>query len=181
MNKFENNEPFITPNLHTTSFLGGVAFMVVVMLFMQNGGSHLKTSFEREPVLMTVAMKEEPFTKERFREYLTEAGVKFPDIVYAQAVLESGFNSPAFLERNNPFGMGPAQTRNTTSKNREGAIANYDHWKFAIQDQALYQAAFLREIETEDQYLAYIGKYYAKDPDYVSKIKSILKQVRNEK
>jgi hypothetical protein len=46
---------------------------------------------------LTIIRQEDKFTPEKLKEYLEELNVKYPDIVYAQAVIESGnFKSKDF-------------------------------------------------------------------------------------
>ena len=48
----------------------------------------------------------ESITKENLYEQIMKYGIKFPDVVFAQAVLESGqFTSKLFKSANNLFGM----------------------------------------------------------------------------
>lgn len=137
-----------------------------------------RRNFEREVHAFGVYTGEEPFSVKRFREYLDEAGVKFPDVVFAQALVESGFKSPIFREGNNALGMKLARSRNTTAIGELRGHAAYKDWKACIQDYALMQAAFARKIKTEEQYLKYIGEVYAMDPNYENKIRKTLKSLR---
>lgn len=89
-------------------------------------------------------------------------GVKYPEIVTAQAILESGnFKSRVFREYNNPFGL---------YNSREKDYFKFDHWSDAI-------LAYRTKIEYkygEGDYYEFL-KYlpYAEDKEYISKVKSI--------
>jgi hypothetical protein len=107
--------------------------------------------------------------------YLKILKIKYPKIVLAQAKLESNnYNSPLFIKNNNLFGMTEAESRPTTSihKKRE-KYAYYKTYYASIEDYAIWQSSILHKIKNEKQYMIYIGKYYASDPKYSSKIKKI--------
>lgn len=117
------------------------------------------------------------FSIEELKNALIKFNVKFPHIVYAQAVLESGgFKSDLFIENNNMFGMKIAKQRPTTAKGLGSSYAKYDNWMMSVLDYALFQSAFLRKINNEDRYYKYLAANYAEDPGYVSKLRKIAEQ-----
>jgi uncharacterized FlgJ-related protein len=117
------------------------------------------------------------FSKQKFKEYVLSLNVKFPNIVMAQAELESShFNSVMFHENNNMFGMKPAKLRPTTNKGENRGHAYFDSWKDCVLDYAFYSATYLNEIKTEAEYLNYLKSSYAEDPNYINKLKTILKK-----
>lgn len=163
--------------VNITSLVYGVVIGLIVLV-----GSSFLISREvvKEVELLpseieTVIIKErDKFSEELLLEYIFELNLKFPEIVFAQAKLESGnFSSPIFKENHNLFGMKMAKTRPTTAKGVRRNHAYYNNWRASVLDYALYQAAFLRKIQTEDEYYQYIGSSYAEDPNYVNKVKKI--------
>ena len=57
------------------------------------------------------------FTKDKFITKIKQLNLKYPHIVYAQAMLESGnFTSKIFRENNNMFGMKQARVRINLAK-----------------------------------------------------------------
>jgi hypothetical protein len=156
----------------------GVGFIALITMAVMWLGDDSRTSFENEVHAFDVYTGEEPFSVQRFREYLDEAGVRFPDVVFAQAFIESNFKSPIFKEGNNALGMKLARARNTTAIGEIRGHAAYRSWKACIQDYALMQAAFARKIKTEEQYLKYIGEVYATDLNYETKVREKLKNIR---
>jgi uncharacterized FlgJ-related protein len=107
--------------------------------------------------------------------YMKDIKIKFPHIVYAQALLESSeFHSAIFRENNNMFGMKAASSRQSTNKGEQNNHAYYDTWKDCVIDYALYQARYLADIKTEDQYFQYLQQSYAEDTGYVNKLKTII-------
>lgn len=112
---------------------------------------------------------------------MRECGVMHPDIVYAQSLLETGgFKSHIFRSNNNLFGMKVARSRPTTAKGENNGHAYYDHWTKSVIDYALYQSAFLRKFKKESDYMDYISANYAEDPVYISKVRKIVKKLRDE-
>jgi len=101
------------------------------------------------------------FSDKKFVNYLIELNIKFPHIVYAQAIKESNFNSNIWYENNNPFGMKVARSRPTTRIGENRGHAIYRNWRAAVIDYALLQAAFMRKIKTEEQYYEYLGLSYS--------------------
>jgi flagellum-specific peptidoglycan hydrolase FlgJ len=119
------------------------------------------------------------FSVDELKNTLIRFNIKFPHIVFAQAVLESGeFKSKLFIENNNMFGMKIAKQRPTTAKGSESNYAKYDNWMMSVLDYALFQSAFLRKIKTEEAYYRYLSSNYAEDPGYVSKLKQIAEKYK---
>ena len=114
-------------------------------------------------------------------DILLEYDVKYPDVVFAQALLESGnFTSYLCQKQNNLFGMKMPYKRETTAigKNKNG-YAKYSSWHDSVQDYLLFQNYVMRKKEmTREEYLSYIGKYYAADKKYIIKIKSKIKEYK---
>lgn len=116
----------------------------------------------------------DPFSEEKFMAYLKELNIKFPKIVYAQAVLETGnFQSEVFKANNNMFGMKEASVRISTNHGTNLNHAVYNHWREAVLDYALYQASYLSNLHSEEEYYTFLGQHYAEDQTYVSKVKII--------
>lgn len=115
------------------------------------------------------------FNPDKLRAYLLELNIKYPHIVMAQALIETGnFTSPIFKENHNLFGMKVARVRPTTNKGTENGHAYYYCWKDCVVDYAFYQAAYLNDIKSERDYLEYLRQNYAEDTSYVAKIKAII-------
>lgn len=117
------------------------------------------------------------FTPEGFITYMKEINIKYPHIVYAQALVESNhFKSKIFQENHNLFGMKQARVRCNLAKTTERGHASYDHWTESVVDYALYQSSYLYGIKSESDYFAKLKASYAGDPDYVDKLKTIIKK-----
>lgn len=135
------------------------------------GRSVKKTSKERPVMVMD---DRDTFTVEKFKQTLKDLNVRYPHIVYAQAVLETGhFHSMVFRYNNNLFGMKEARQRATTNKGADLGYAMYHHWKESVLDYALYQCAYLSRINSEDKYYRYLSENYAGDKRYMHELKQI--------
>ncbi len=132
-------------------------------------------SQETKAIIIRENDKANEFTPERLKAYILELNIKFPHIVYAQAVQETGsFKSNIFKENANIFGMKKAYQRPTTNKGEENGHAYYSNWKESVQDYAMYSAAYLNNIRSESEYYQYLAASYAEDPNYVKRLKAII-------
>jgi hypothetical protein len=112
-------------------------------------------------------------------DHLIRSGVKFPDIAFAQAVLESShFTSPLFERANNLFGMQYPIKRETTAISSTNGYSKYENWQESVNDYKLWQEfVFDRRGDlTKTEYLAYLQKWYAEDKRYVTKVKNKIKE-----
>ena len=133
---------------------------------------HLRCSMEniKPPevkVEYIVNEKQPDFFSKSPQEGLIEAleyyGVKHPQIVYAQAVLESGLGeSPLYKRTNNLFGL---------YNSKGGEYYSYDHWTACIADYRDKIQSRLREGEDYYEFLKRIK--YAEDKEYINKLKRI--------
>lgn len=123
--------------------------------------------------------EQESFSEENLANMLKELNVRFPHIVMAQAMIESGhFQSNIFRANHNLFGMKQARARCTTAKGTELNHAYYDNWRESVYDYAFFQSRYLNDLRTETQYLEYLDRNYAEAENYD---KAILKVVADKK
>ena len=128
---------------------------------------------EQKALVITVEGKQK-FALEFLAAEIKQSGVKFPHIVFAQAIEESDHGkSPLFVDACNLFGMGVPGQRPTTMSRIVRGRAGFDSWQRSVQDYALYQAAYLKDLVTEESYYTYIDKYYAPKQGYAKKIRRI--------
>ena len=123
---------------------------------------------------------------ELYREY----GIKFPEIVYKQSLLETAnFTSNICLNNRNYFGM-KYNSRGYADCEKNGH-ACYSSIVYSIRDYAAWQAImmsnherlFRKKIISEEDYYFFLERLviknsiysYAEDKDYVKKLKSINK------
>ena len=107
--------------------------------------------------------------KEGLMEALDYYGVKHPEIVYAQAVLETGhFKSDLCLNGNNLFGL---------YNSRKKEYYRFDHWTESVE--AYIDFIQYRHKPPNDYYKFLDNIGYAEDPHYINKLKRIVN--RNDK
>lgn len=111
-----------------------------------------------------------PYTTQVF-QLIKQMNIAHPEIVFVQAQLESGhFTSDLFLETNNMFGMmKPSQRPTLAIGKTPSGFAIYRSWEDSVIDYALYQAYCAKNL-TKKEYIAHLGKHYAEDPFYATKI-----------
>jgi len=115
------------------------------------------------------------FSERNLYHYLREVDIKYPEIVMAQAKLESGyFNSRLFKEQNNIFGMQLPKQRQTTAVGAKNGYAVYKSWKHSVMDYKLWQNGMIGKIHNHNQYFSYIFRNYAQDTNYVKHLKKIM-------
>lgn len=139
-----------------------------------------------------MVQKEEAINDSILYDYLLSINIMYPDIVLAQAKLESGnYTSNIYKSNKNLFGMKIASKRATLGKtakeinqldngidnrNKNGH-AHYLSWESSVLDYALFQMRFCGKMSRE-QYLTYLGKNYASIPDYRKRLEHTLKTVK---
>ena len=134
-------------------------------------------------VQKTVVQQDDSITKEKLYEQIIKFGIKFPDIVFAQAMIESAeLTSKLFKSANNMFGMRFPSVRETTAQGKtSNGYSRYEDWNFGVYDYFLWQDHMLRNRNeiTKSQYLSLLGRVYAEDPHYVSKVKKKISQYQH--
>lgn len=116
------------------------------------------------------------------KQFIKQMNLNHPDIVYAQAVLESGnFTSNLFINNHNIFGMKEPLVRNTVALGTRNNYAYYKNWQHSIIDYALYQSTYLvggrhyRSLSRQS-YLEFLARNYASDSNYISKLTKIINE-----
>jgi flagellum-specific peptidoglycan hydrolase FlgJ len=116
------------------------------------------------------------FSVDSLKAFITALNIKHPDIVFAQAVCETGhFTSNIFNQNNNLFGMKMAYRRPKTAIGIKNGHAEYNNWKESVIDYALWQNRYAN-FSNKDDYFKYLSKNYAEDKTYVQKLKSIIRK-----
>lgn len=92
--------------------------------------------------------------------------VKHPEIVYAQAILETGhFRSKVYRECNNLFGLYNSRTK---------SYYKFDHWSESVVAYLDFIQDKYKPPNDYYKFLSDIG--YAEDPEYINKLKRIVNQ-----
>lgn len=117
------------------------------------------------PIYNNVRVDNKELTIENLYAALKKHGIKYPKIVLAQAILETGhFSSRVCNEHNNLFGL----------RHSKGYYS-FDHWEesvIAYRDKVQYKH---RDGEGYYFFLKRIG--YASAPDYINKVREIAEKL----
>lgn len=128
-----------------------------------------------ESEIMFIMVKHDKFSTDKLLCMIKELNFSFPDIVFAQAILETNnFKSRIFMENNNLFGMKQSVKRITKARYTQYDHAYYKNWIESVDDYALYSSTYLSSLKTESDYFEYLSQNYAEDSQYVTKLKSII-------
>lgn len=114
--------------------------------------------------------------------YLLDIRVPHAKIILCQAKIESAnYKSPLFKSNNNLFGMKiPTQRANVGSPGRAG-YQSYVRWEDSATDMLIFILSHGLDKLSDKEYLKYLQKFYAEDPNYVNKISKKLKEINVEK
>lgn len=158
-----------------------VGLSIVLLYLFQfnnyNNYKELKGTNIVQPVIIKVVDSVPEFMNKSPKEGLYEAllyyGVKHPDIVYAQAIHETGnFTSNLCVNHNNLFGL------YNSSKSR---YYRFNHWTDAVVAyKNKIQYRYTGNSNSPEEYYKFLRKIgYASDPKYTSRIKKIT--IQNDK
>jgi uncharacterized FlgJ-related protein len=137
--------------------------------------SKLSTTQITEQERVYIINEYNKFSNEALIDYMQELKIKFPYIVLAQSMVETGnFTSKIFKTNHNLFGMKVATIRPTTNLGEQSGHAYYSNWKNSVIDYALWQCRVLNVIQTENQYYEYLYEHYAENKSYVALVKKII-------
>jgi len=116
-----------------------------------------------------------PFSTANMLRLMNQIGIAYPDVVFAQARLETGnFTSKVFRENKNLFGMKLPRVRSTTAIGEQNNHASYIRWQHSVADYKLWQDEVIKKYRTKRAYLRYLSKHYAEDKKYIHKLKQML-------
>lgn len=119
-----------------------------------------------EEEIVSVKWRKDHFklSEENLYNELVAQGVDFPEIVTAQALLETGhFKSYACLQQNNLFGL----------RDNKGKYMSFPHWTDAVAAYKKYIQRYNHPVP-EDYYVYLQELGYAEDPQYIDKLKQIV-------
>lgn len=116
-----------------------------------------------------------PFSVDNLRRALEYSGIQHAEIVFFQAILETGnFTSEIFLRGQNLFGLKPARKRETTNIGEFNYHSIYKHWFDSILDLKLLQEYWNNKgYDINDYYVFLQSIRYATDPLYIQKLQNL--------
>jgi uncharacterized FlgJ-related protein len=152
-----------------------VLAVAIVVGFSSSPKAVLKELTPEEKLI--VVREYNGFTTKALEDKIKSLNFKFPYIILAQSIQETGnYKSTIFRENNNLFGMKEAVIRTNLAKGTNRGHAIYDSWQDSLIDYALYSATYLSDIKTEGEYFEYLRQNYAEDKSYVTRLKALIKK-----
>lgn len=145
------------------SVITGIIMGTVSVLWFQAIAEQAEKIEERAEASIKWRQNHFILSEQNLYNELIAQGVDFPEIVQAQAILETGyFKSYACLNKNNLFGL----------RNNDATYMSFPHWTDCV-------AAYKKYIQKYDlipsDYYNYLDKLgYAEDKEYVIKLKQIV-------
>jgi len=113
-----------------------------------------------------------PFSVDNLKAEIVKQKIKYPNIVLAQAVLESGhFDSDIFKENNNLFGMKQPSVRKTLATGKNRGHATFKNWVDSVRDYKMFQDQNGYSNLSVNDYMKKLEKEYCPGCDYKNKIK----------
>ena len=150
------------------------------MTFFWTKSHIVDTMTEYEKVLLVEEVNK--FSDEKLQGKIKELGFKYPHIVMAQAILETGnFKSPVFRENHNLFGMKEPNVRTTTALGTKNSHAYYSDWVSSVYDYAMFQNNRMQGVDSESKYYAKLADGYAADSTYASVIRKTVDSLKLKK
>jgi hypothetical protein len=103
-------------------------------------------------------------------DFLLENNAWYPEILLAQAKLESGnYTSNIFKSNNNLYGMRKVYRRPTTQQGDDKGYGYYSNWCLSVLDRILWDKFTFENKPSKDEYLRAL-RGYANDPYYIEKL-----------
>ena len=156
--------------------IASVISLTSIIIGKQMGKSESLVKYS-EMEKMVLIRETDGFSQERLITMIKELNIKYPHIVLAQSMIETGrWKSKIFLENQNLFGMKEAKMRITTAGGTQYNHAYYSHWRESVYDYAFYQCRYLSKINSEEEYFQYLSASYAEAPDYVNVLKATIEK-----
>lgn len=146
----------------------GICIIGITFMYQLEGKASPSSHSVASPpdTITSVPVFMDKSAKEGLRDALKYYGIHHPDIVYAQAILETGhFKSVGCLKHNNLFGL-----YNSKAKR----YCRFNHWSESV---IAYKEWIQRRYKPPEDYYKFLSRiHYAEDPAYISKLKQIVKK-----
>lgn len=129
----------------------------------------------KEYIETEIVIKKEEVKEKEIFERIDELPFKYPEIVKAQAIIESShFKSIVFKQNNNVFGMRLARVRTTLATGDNLKHATFKNVEESIIDRLLYESKYMSGLSKEEYY-SFLDRLYAEGDNYSKKLKQIIK------
>ena len=137
-------------------------FALYCMSIGQSPRDNYNPTFKHQKMVVVVDTP----TIELVRAEILRLEIKYPEIVLAQSVLETGwYKSRRCLEDHNLFGF----------RSKKGYLL-YDSWESSVGAYSKWQIKYYKGDEDYYQFLADIG--YFEDSTYIVKVKQLVAQLK---
>ena len=159
-----------------------IIFLLSAITLSNLGGGHETSREELEAMVEDMIrqsraeyIRSQDFTPELFKKYLELVGLRHPEVVYKQAVLETGwFTHIRCTQYNNYFGMKKARVREHCQLGVWKKHATYEHWTLSIDDYKLWQDYWEGEQYDQINYYSFLSNVgYATARNYTKILKRI--------
>lgn len=140
----------------------GISITVLTLILVHKSEAHAPDISLTSPFPLFYSQSAEDGLWEALHYY----NIKCPEIVYAQAVLETGhFKSQGCLKDNNLFGL---------YNSRRGEYYRFNHWSESV---VAYRNKIQRRYKPPNDYYKFLERInYASDPLYTWKLKQIVRK-----
>lgn len=153
------------PYIWKTLFFISLLFLLSSMIY--NDVKYIQT----EPIIIEV----KEHTQEDIFKRIDELPFKYPDIVKAQVLLETGhLKSEVYKHNNNLFGMRLPKRRITTATGSNLNHATYNSIEDSIIDRLIYEVKYMSKL-SEHEYYSFLDRLYAEGDNYSNQLKTIIK------
>lgn len=151
-----------------------VMLLIGVVLYKVDKCNNTSNFSKIEQVISTDTTK--ALSDSTLYQELINHNIKYPEVVLAQAKLESGnYTSGVYRKTNNLFGMGIPERRSTCSTGSFKGKAIYTDWQSSVKDYKRWQQCCFKD-GTIVQYYELLSNRYAEDTLYAAKVKQIASQ-----
>jgi len=151
-------------------------FITSILLLGVSSGP-VKKEYITDTEKFFVIEEHNSFSEDKLIEEISKLNFKYPHIVLAQAILETGhFESKIFVENNNLFGMKEARIRLNLAEGTQYGHAYYNNWKESVTDYALWYSTFAYKCKNEKQLYKLLNKQYAEANYYPQALKRIIEK-----
>lgn len=108
-------------------------------------------------------------------DYIVEIKAWYPDILLAQAKIESGsYSSTVFKKANNLYGMKQVNSRFHCQTSSFNSYGGYDSWKLSVLDRVLWDMFIFDSIKPEREVYLRALRNYAESETYVQAIQKVI-------
>lgn len=150
--------------LYIITFFIGMLIGMASIWHYYSASEVLEAEKESEDICVKWRTEHFKLSKENLYSELIAQEIDYPEIVLAQALLETGnFKSYSCKVRNNLFGL----------KRKDGSYMTFDHWTNSVH---AYKKYIQKYKEVPNDYYKYLNDLgYAEDSIYVIRVKEISK------